>query len=183
MTCELPLCKCSKVCYLIKGEKTFAQRVTKRPLAYFSPPIIKLCQFVLGVGGYASDSLRRIFHPTLGCIGNFKARNRPETTSTRVSGEPYKPNSNTMHGPRCPRLVGAPGFGGTQGLSCKGALGAGCWRGKARGLVERCTREGERIAWRGHGARVGRLLHPRVGHRVGGRLVTWDPHRTPCSYR
>ena len=65
--------------------------------------------------------------------------------------------------------------------SCKEALGTGCWRGKARGLVGRCTREGEGIAWRGHGARVGRLLHPRVGHRVGGRLVTWDPHRTPCS--
>ena len=161
--------------------KNHSQKKPQTSAIISNPPILKLLSVCLvGRGRYASDSLRRRFHPTLGCIGNFKARNRPETTSTRVSGEPHKPNSNTMHGPRCPRLVGAPGLGGTQGPSCKGALGAGCWRGKARGLVERCTREGERIAWRGHGARVGRLLHPRVGHRVGGRLVTWDPHRTPC---
>ena len=153
--------------YLNKRKKRCTKTAVFRRSIFLTPQSSNFCQFVVRRERYASDSLRRRFHPTLGCIGNFKARNRPETTSTRVSGEPYKPNSNTMHGPRCPRLVGAPGFGGTQGPSCKGALGAGCWRGKARGLVERCTREGERIAWRGHGARVGRLFHPRVGHRVG----------------
>ena len=117
--------------------------------------------------------------PTPGCIGKFESetgrkQHRPGSAVNLAN------QTRTPCVVQCPRLVGAPGVGGTQGPSCKGALGAGCWRGKARGLVERCTREGERIAWRGHGARVGRLLHPRVGHRVGGRLVTWDPHRTPC---